>query len=117
MSVSIDSYETTYNCSKTPAYNIKETQFGDGYIQTALDGINYDREEWSIEFEPLTTAAANTLEGILLNSVNGTANVLSWTPMGEASAKKWTAHQVNKRPNSTTTWSITCSFRREFPLS
>lgn len=117
MSVSIDSYETTYSSSKTPNTNIKETNFGDGYNQTALDGINYDRESWFIEFVPLDSTSAITLEGILLNSVNGVANMLSWTPNGETTAKKWTANTINKQTAGPNLWTITCNFRREFPLS
>jgi phage-related protein len=117
MSISIDSYETTYTTSKSSQHNVKETAFGDGYRQTALDGINYQRENWSVEFVPIDSTAANALEVILLNSRSGLSNVLSWTPNGESTTKYWTAHDISKTPNSESLWTVTCTLRREFPLT
>lgn len=120
MSVALDTTSTyflEYSSTKTLQYKTKEIQFGDGYRQILLDGINYDQEEWSLQFAPLPTTSANTLEGILANSVNGTAKYLAWTPHGEATTKYWTATDINKTGIANGYWSISCRLRREFPLS
>jgi phage-related protein len=119
MSVLLDTstYKITINSSKTPAYNIKEVTFGDGYNQIGLDGINYDREQWSMDFVLLDTTSSLELETLLLESVNGTSNYLRWTPAGESTQKYWTAHNVSKQPRGNGFWKITCNLRREFPLS
>lgn len=121
MSVTLDTstYKLTSNTQKQSNYNTKKLQFGDGYINIALDGINYDREQWSMDFIPMDSTEANTLEAMLKNSVSGEAYYLKWMPAGEASYKYWIAESVNKAPvqGSSTLWKITCTLTRMFPLS
>jgi phage-related protein len=105
------------NTAKSPKYRFIEVNFGGGYRQIVLDGLNYQEEEWAVEFETLTAANAATLEGYLLNSVSGTSTLLSWTPIGEGSSKYYTAHDVSKTPISKTHWCVNCKLRREFILS
>jgi phage-related protein len=120
MAITLDTdttYKLTKNISKTESYNVKETEFGDGYRQIIIDGINYQKEIWNLDFIPLDTTASITLEGILLNSINGTSNYISWTPPGETTTKYWTAQGINKTSTiKPYYWKITCQLRREFPL-
>jgi len=110
-------YELTKNIAKAPEYKFKELQFGDGYRQISLDGINYQWEQWSLQFIPMTNTTTNSLESLLLNSVNGTSNYLSWTPPGESSTKYWTAHSINRMYLDIDKWQISCVLRREFPVA
>ena len=115
--LNISTYKLTKNINKKPQYKFKELQFGDGYRQIALDGINYQYEEWILQFIPMTGALSTALENLLLNSVNGTSNYLSWTPPAESTTKYWTAHNVNKIFLDTEQWQVSCVLRREFPIS
>jgi phage-related protein len=116
MSQSIDAYKTTYQCSKQPVTRIKELNFGMGYRQILEDGLNSDTETWNMDFVPLDTTDATSLEVILSNSVKISSDFISWIPNGETTAKYWTAHDIQKQPAGPGWWKITCVFRREFIL-
>lgn len=118
MAVALDTttYPFSQNISDDGAdYRVKEMPLGDGYGQSEIDGINYDIDVWQIEFIPLADAASLTLKGILKNSRNGTANVLSWTPPGEATTKYWKATNVKRVP-SYDEWIVSCTLTRSFPI-
>ena len=102
--------------SKAAHYNTKELQFGDGYVEIDLDGINYQRESYSLSFIPLANATCETLLGILLNSVNGTSNVLSWQPPGDGSTKYWIARDINKQHVGNDLYQVSCTLVRQFIL-
>jgi len=105
------------NCSNSGEYNTMSVQFGDGYRQSTIDGINYDRETWNLTFVPLDSTTCVVLKNLLKNSQNGTANLLSWTPPGESATKYWSASRINM--NSTEIydyWQVSCILTREFPL-
>ena len=61
-------------------------QFGDGYSQTAPDGINSMFEEWDISWELLTQTDRNTVVAAL---IQGATDVLTWTPPNDGIAKKF----------------------------
>lgn len=109
-------YAVTYNTIKNPRSRITEVNFGDGYRQISIDGINYQEESWQVDFKPITQTQANSLEQILLQSVNGSDNYLYWTGPGESKAKYYTAHNISKIPLASNLWKVTCQLRREFPL-
>jgi phage-related protein len=115
MSVDL-TYEVSYNTSKQPMNRFLENQFGDGYRQYTLDGINYDEETWNVNFKPLSQTDANNLEYILLNSIAGTVNYLRWTPPAESNAKYFTANNITKLSVGPQKWVISCQLKREFPL-
>jgi phage-related protein len=64
---------------------VLQAQFGDGYDQSAPDGINNRASEWSVRYDNLTTSEKNTLV-TALNTV-GSWDYLTWAPPGEATKK------------------------------
>ena len=115
-----DTYKVTKRTAKKRKINTKELQFGDGYRQILVDGINYDREQWSMDFVLLDSTSAIALEEILVNSVYAPANIIQWTPLDSTTAKYWTAGEVSKTPNGISgrcQWKITCTLSREYPLT
>lgn len=110
-------YRLTNNISVNKKLRVKEIEFGDGYRNVVVDGVNYDIEEWDLEFFPIDSTSALTLEALLKNSLNGTSNYLSWTPPGESTTKYWTAHNINKRLVDNDYWQITTMLRREYILA
>lgn len=116
MSQSIDGYKLSYNISKQPKTRFREVNFGQGYRQIIVDGLNADEEMWSVTFIPMDSTDSSSLESILLDSVTAASNFISWTAPGETTTKYWTAHEVSKIPAGPTLWQISCSLRREFIL-
>lgn len=105
-----------YRVNKKSDYKYKETHFGDGYRQIIIDGLNFDREIWRVDFVPLNTIKASNLEVKLSNSVNGTRNYLRWKGPGEINYKYYIAKEINKFPIAPDKWKISCQLERQFPL-
>ena len=58
---------------------VQETRFGDGYVQSAPDGINTLEQRWDLLFEGVDDAVANDIVAFL--RVRGGAEVFDWTPL------------------------------------
>lgn len=81
-----------YTFSWTPSKSITKTQkprvltaqFGDGYSQRIVNGINPITREWSVAFNSKSVADANAIEAFL-EARSGVEGFL-WTPPGESTA-------------------------------
>lgn len=95
---------------------ILKTDFGDGYSQRALDGINAIVDEWSMSWV-VNSTDADTLTDFF--EARGGHESFDWTPEGESVSKKWTCKSWTKEPMTTilNVWSITATFKQEFDLS
>ena len=118
MAVALDTdrYPILKSSAGTENLRIKGVDFGDGYKQTVIDGINYEIEEWNLQFQAMETAKANTLRSMLKNSLNGTRNLLSWTPPGDTETKYWSATDVRRGFAKAGQLQISCKLKREYPL-
>jgi phage-related protein len=61
-------------------------RFGDGYFQTAAEGVNSIFEEWDITWPNLTSTERDTVIAALLA---GATDYLTWTPSGDSASKKY----------------------------
>lgn len=88
-------------------------QFGDGYDQTAPDGINSIVDEWSITYENLTSSERTTLLAALDSA--GSWDTITWTPPGDTS-KKWkvTADGVSEMPMAGDLYTVSFALRQVF---
>lgn len=109
-----DLYHVTANIQLKPKYRQNVVTLGDGYKNRSIDGINYEEEVWNMEFLPQIASVAITLKELLLNSVNGAGNVLSWTPLPESTMKYWVATEILMRPTKSNKWKISCILTREY---
>jgi len=116
MSVSLSN--TTYplhSFAKQPMTKVKEVDYS-GYKEIVVDGINYDKETWNVEWILQDSTAALSLETILLNSVKGTSTYILWTGPGESTAKYYIAKSINKQGRNPSFYRISATFERVFPL-
>jgi phage-related protein len=109
--------EVTYNFVKRTEFRRKETNFGDGYKQIVIDGINADKETWDVEFVALPTTQANNLEIKLKDSINGTNNYLKWLAPGEINYKYYVATNISKVAIRSNKFIVSCTLEREYPLT
>lgn len=68
-------------------YKTLTAEFGNGYSQTAPDGINNVRDEWNLSYENLTDAERTTVVAAL-DAVQ-TWDYLTWQAPGDAASKRW----------------------------
>lgn len=66
---------------------VLQAEFGDGYGQTALDGINTSIEEWKLSFKDYPEAQIITLRNFL--DARASTEHFLWTPPLETTPKKW----------------------------
>ena len=92
---------------------VLQAKFGDGYDQTAPDGINNIVADWSIRYDNLTTSEKTTLL-TALNAV-GSWDYLTWTPPGETSKKfKVTKDGYSVAPISGDLWTVSFNLTQVF---
>lgn len=56
--------------TEAKTFAVLEVQFGDGYSQRALDGLNYERATVTLNYENVTSAEASTIENALVSSLS-----------------------------------------------
>lgn len=108
----------TVNSTKSVSFRVKTATFGDGYTQTAADGINNKVDTWEVEWGALTLTQKNTVEATL-DSV-GASGVLTWTPMNESVSKKFRMSTDGYRRSLdgklSNVYKITCKLVQVFDL-
>jgi phage-related protein len=113
---SIDSYPVSYSFSKNSKTRVKDTSFGMGYRQIVEDNFNSLELTWDVDFTPMDSTAAITLEAILVDSVKNSTKFISWIGPGEVATSNYTAHEIQKKPASHNLWRISCQLRKEYTL-
>jgi phage-related protein len=107
------SYEPTYIFNKTVTPRVRRTQFGDGYTQRSGDGLNTQRQLWSLEFVG-TVAEIDTIESFL--EATGGVDNFTWTPPRQTNPLKFIYISYDRDSAGPTTDRLTTSFRQEFDL-
>lgn len=80
-------YTVEPDADQDVVFRVQETQFGDGYKQTAKDGINTKIRKWSVSFTPLTEAEAAALMAILDAAAGW--DLIVWQAPDQAIAENW----------------------------
>lgn len=101
----------------SPAWNPVSTRkprtlaikFGDGYEQRAADGLHSDLQSWSLTFDPITVADADTIEAFFED--NATAvTPFTWTAPRAGASSQFLCRTWSRKIVSPTTDSITATF-------
>lgn len=85
-------------------------RMGDGYEQSAPDGLNANIEVWDIVYQNVSETEKNTIVNAL--NTEGTWGILTWTPFDQGSVKKFRrvgAYKVQ--------YSLTSENRRRYVIS
>ena len=96
---------------------VLRANFGDGYSQRAGDGINLLAETWSVDWENLNSTEVAALE-TQLEGARG-VDIITWTPHGEDTAKKFTIPEWDINPkvgNVGVIWIGSAILIREYDL-
>lgn len=98
--------------TRTRTNRVLAAQFGDGYEQTAPDGINNKIDTWSISYDNLTLAERNAVWAVL--DAVGSYDYLTWTPIGEVTSKRFkvTSDGVSEQPVSGDLYNISFTMKQ-----
>jgi phage-related protein len=86
-------------------------QFGDGYSQRLVFGLNQNPKTWSLTWE-VSETDADTIETFL--DARGGAESFDWTPPDTATSYKWICEQWNKTIPYLNRATITATFVQVF---
>lgn len=88
-------------------------QFGDGYSQTAQNGLNANSASLNLEWAVLTNTEKESLcEGFF--AVLAGATPFYYTPFGDNAARLWKCGQWVATPLSPTLWRVTATIKQSF---
>lgn len=83
-------------------------QFGDGYVQSAPDGLNAQRDKWTVIWMNVTETEKSTITTSL--NAAGSWGVITWTPFDESVQKKFRMDS----PGYSIRYSVTAENRRRY---
>jgi len=101
----------TYGAQKTSQPSVRKVQFGDGYSQRLVFGLNQNPKTWSLTWE-VSETDADTIETFL--DARGGAESFDWTPPDTATSYKWICEQWNKTIPYLNRATITATFVQVF---
>ena len=102
----------SYGATKSSEPKVNAVQFGSGYEQRVVFGINQNPKVWDLSWNNITEANADTIEAFL--DARGGQESFDWTPPAESNSYKWVCQQWNKQINYTGRATITATFRQVF---
>ena len=102
------SIDPSYNLSKKSAPAVRTAQFGSGYSQRSIFGINQNLKVLDLRWENIPEADADTIE-TFLDARSGSGN-FDFTAPGEASSSKYICNEWNKNIPYSGIATITASF-------
>lgn len=91
-------------------------QFGDGYKQVVGNGINTDRQNFTLSWSYLTYSEYNEIRNFFLSHSHGV--VFYWTLPHESTPRKWrrTATKIAGSAATQTTYSLAVQIEEAFDL-
>lgn len=105
--------EASYGAQKTSQPKVRQVQFGDGYQQRVTFGLNQNPKIWSLTWEFLSEANADTIETFLdARAADGAS--FDWTPPDEATSYKWICYEWDKTLPFSNLATITATFTQVF---
>lgn len=113
--MAIETFKPPYaptSTSEKPELKLLEAEFGDGYTQTAGDGMNHIRKVASLSWDVLTADQAREIEAFLERH-GGSAPFLYALDEGETPLK-WTCKEWSRKRDTPNTMEAT--FRQSFLL-
>lgn len=105
--------EIDYDSSVQTTNRVLVAGLGDGYTVRAGDGLNSKKRIWSLSWNILSIADADTIE-TFLSDQNG-YKAFYWTPPRGAIGK-WTCAQWSRTAVGPAYDSLTCEFEEVFDL-
>jgi phage-related protein len=107
--------QPSVGATNKPKVKILKADFGDGYSQSAADGVNNIRAEFSLTWEVLTSTDADTIEGFL--TTQGGYQPFYWSAPGKTTAQKWTCETWERTFNRAGWVSIKATLTQSFNLA
>lgn len=97
-----------------PKLKLLKAEFGDGYTQSARDGLNHIRKTLSLEWEILLPDQAKQITDFF--ELQGGDIPFYYTPSDETTPIKWTCEEWDDKRTDGGLRNVTCTFEQSFSL-
>ena len=101
-----------YGASKKAQPTVRIAQFGSGYSQRTVFGINNDKKIWDLSWRNRSAADANTIEDFL--EARAGAESFDWSPPDDTETYKWICKSWTKTMPYSNLFDITATFEQVF---
>ena len=102
----------SYGISKSSAPVVASIQFGSGYEQRVVRGINQNPKVWTLTWDKISETDSDTIETFL--DARAGQEAFDWQPPNESSSYKWVCSQWSKSIDFPTLATIRATFRQVF---
>ena len=105
--------DPVYGASKSSQPKTRKVQFGDGYEQRTLIGLNQNPKVWSLTFENISETDSDTIE-TFLDARAADSESFDWSPPDETDTYKWVCEEWSKTLPYGNLATIQATFREVF---
>lgn len=95
-------------------YRILEVQYGNGYSQRALDGLNASMSSWNVSWENIPFAQFQALVAAF-DAAYG-IDYFTWQAPGDATTKKWIVQKWSRAAASGNYYSVSATLKQVFDI-
>ena len=103
-----------YGATKQSQPKVRNVQFGDGYSQRLIYGLNQDAKVWDLTWEHISEADSDTIEAFL--EARGGAENFEWSPPDTDETYNWICQRWSKRLTASGLNSLSATFQQVFEL-
>lgn len=101
-----------YGATKTAQPKTRVSEFGSGYSQRAVFGINQDPKIWSLSWQNRTATDVNAIEDFL--EARGGVESFDWSPPDDTNTYKWICRSWTKTMPYSNLFNISATFEQVF---
>jgi|TARA_Y100000033_G_scaffold47523_1_gene53178 phage-related protein len=106
------SLDPDFGAAKRAQPRVRVSQFGSGYSQRTVFGINQDPKVWTLTWENRSETDSNTIEDFL--EARAGQEAFDWSPPDDSSTYKWICREWDKQLPYPNLFTITATFEQVF---
>lgn len=108
--------EISFGSELKTGYRFNTSQFGDGYSQRSVDGINTSPRSWNVLFNAITTAEADSLQSFFDINIGGVVPFDYTDPLTGETRNYTLEGDLDRRPIGGGREDVRAVFKESFDL-
>lgn len=109
-----ETLDLSYGTDMQQDYRVDRIDYGDGYAQRALKGLNSKPQRWRLIWNGISDADAEMLR-VFFEGLGG-VGIIDWQPYNQAASLKWTGNGWNAKPTGFLKQDCSITLSQEFDL-
>lgn len=109
-----ETLDLSYGTDMSQDYKVDRVDFGDGYSQRGVPGLNSTPQQWRLNWSGISDTDAETLR-VFFEELAG-VSIIEWTPYNQTDELKWTANGWSAKPSGFCIQDCSITLSQEFDL-